>query len=229
MLKLSKRLNQIEQMVTNDYTHIWDCCCDHGWLGMSLLGRQAAPNIHFVDIVPQLMTQIEGTLQQFFTDSPSHWKTHCVDVAQLPLQQYEGKHLIIIAGVGGDLMIQFIQCIHQQYPHLALDFLLCPVRHQYVLRTELIALNFSLKSELLVEDNKRFYECILVSSQTDHNNKVSSVGDAIWQSNTPIQSKAVIQYLKNTRHHYQRISLGNTQDVDLIIDAYKAVTLNSPH
>ena len=70
-LKLSKRLTHIDHMVTSDYTHIWDCCCDHGFLGASLLSRQAAPNIHFVDIVPELMTKIESKLQQFYLNSLS--------------------------------------------------------------------------------------------------------------------------------------------------------------
>lgn len=65
ILKLNKRLKQIEQMVTSDYTHIWDCCCDHGFLGAALLSRQAAMNIHFVDIVPELMDKLEKNCTNF--------------------------------------------------------------------------------------------------------------------------------------------------------------------
>ncbi|HSC68256.1 MAG TPA: SAM-dependent methyltransferase, partial [Cellvibrio sp.] len=57
-LKLGKRLQQIELMVTANYDHIWDCCCDHGLLGAALLARKAAPHIHFVDIVPELMRKL---------------------------------------------------------------------------------------------------------------------------------------------------------------------------
>ncbi|QSA20815.1 SAM-dependent methyltransferase, partial [Vibrio furnissii] len=38
-MKLSKRLQTIEKLVTQHYDHIWDCCCDHGFLGMTLLQR----------------------------------------------------------------------------------------------------------------------------------------------------------------------------------------------
>ncbi|HTG55937.1 MAG TPA: SAM-dependent methyltransferase, partial [Niabella sp.] len=48
------------------YTHIWDCCCDHGLLGAALLSRQAAAHIHFVDIVPELMHELKNKLQRFF-------------------------------------------------------------------------------------------------------------------------------------------------------------------
>ena len=115
-MKLGKRLTQIAAMVEDDYQHIWDCCCDHGLLGATLLKRNSAPNIHFVDIVPTLMAQLEAKLQQFFSDSAHQWQTHCMDVSQLPLEQFQGKHLIIIAGVGGDLMVELVTNIHQRHP-----------------------------------------------------------------------------------------------------------------
>lgn len=213
-------------MIVDDYDHIWDCCCDHGSLGMNLLCERTAPNIHFVDIVPDLVNKVEKTLQQFFSNSPSTWKTHCIDVAQLPLNQYTGKHLVIIAGVGGDLIIEFIHSVFQQYPELEIDFLLCPVHHQYALRKELINLNFGLQHEMLIEENNRFYEIILVSTSiNDLNAPISLVGDNIWQSNTIQQQNITQRYLAKTLNHYQRIQQGNATNVDDIIDAYKSITL----
>lgn len=107
-------------MVTSGYAHVWDCCCDHGFLGAALLSRQVSSTIHFVDIVPELMAELNGKLDRFY--SSSAWETHCLDVAKLPLEQYEGKPLIIIAGVGGDLMIKFIDAINQKHSGLDMDF-----------------------------------------------------------------------------------------------------------
>jgi|TARA_R110000765_G_scaffold118405_6_gene212704 tRNA (adenine22-N1)-methyltransferase len=227
-LKLSKRLKQIEQMVSWNYTHIWDCCCDHGFLGASLLSRQAAPNIHFVDIVPQLITSVENKLQQFYKNATSQWQTHCIDVAKLPLHSYQGKHLVIIAGVGGDLMNQFINDICQNNPKLEIDFLLCPVNQQFALRKKLIALKCSLKSEALVADNHRYYEVILASTETDKNKGINSeithpitpVGKYIWQAENPQQALVVKKYLEKTLNHYKRIKQGGTENVDHIISAY---------
>jgi len=223
-LKLGKRLQHIEQMVTSNYDHIWDCCCDHGLLGASLLTRKAAKNIHFVDIVPELITQVESKLSRFYANSFSHWTTHCIDVAKLPLTQYGGKHLIIIAGVGGDLMIQFIKSIQQQFSHVAIDFLLCPVHHQFNLRKQLIALNFSLQHEKLIEEKKRFYEIILVSSTPNKNKKIHPVGEHIWQATTPEQAHTTKHYLAKTLAHYKRIQQGNTEEVEHIIHAYLKVS-----
>ncbi|WP_198595364.1 SAM-dependent methyltransferase, partial [Vibrio lentus] len=50
-MKLSNRLQTLHSLVSNDYQHIWDCCCDHGFLGVQLLSDNKAPLIHFVDIV----------------------------------------------------------------------------------------------------------------------------------------------------------------------------------
>ncbi|PKG80917.1 SAM-dependent methyltransferase [Colwellia sp. 75C3] len=208
-------------MVTSDYTHIWDCCCDHGFLGSSLLSKQAAQNIHFVDIVPDLMSQVESKLQRFYPNSVSAWKTHCIDVSTLPLQHYEGSHLVIIAGVGGDLMRQFINDIHQSHPNVNIDFLLCPVNNQFELRQQLITLDFSLQKEVLVEDNRRFYEIILVSSISNKNSPISAVGDDIWQSITAKQANVVKQYLERTLNHYNRVQQGSAASVEYIINAYR--------
>ena len=259
-LKLGNRLQKIEKMVaTQRYGHIWDCCCDHGLLGCALLKRQAnniVSDIHFVDIVPELMAELERKLQRFYSSSSNeviikNWQTHCLDVAKLPLDQYDGKHLVIIAGVGGDLMIKFIEAINKQHHNLAIDFLLCPVHHQFSLRSKLIELDFSLKDEVLVEENQRFYEVLLVSSSSaaegKGNNKISPVGNKIWQSDSRTvslsQAEIVDKYLNKTLNHYQRMQKGLQQsnkqdnqqtktnnanvDVQHIIDAYRAVTLAS--
>jgi len=227
-LKLSKRLKQIESMVTSDYTHIWDCCCDHGLLGSALLSRLAAPYIHFVDIVPELMYELKKNLQSFYQKSPSNWQIHCLDVAALPIEKYEGNHLVIVAGVGGDLIVQFVNTIHQSHSATNIDFLLCPVHHQFKLRQQLIQLDFSLKNEVLVEENKRYYEILLVSSPTNTDDKqsnISPVGELIWQANTAEQSKTNENYLNQTLNHFQRMQRGNNVDVQHIIDAYRSINI----
>lgn len=188
-------------------------------------------NIHFVDIVPALMSELENKLYRFYSNST--WKTHCLDVAKLPLTGYKGSHLIIIAGIGGDLMIEFIKAIYQKHHNLNIDFLLCPVHHQFSLREKLIELDFSLKDEVLIEDNQRFYEIILVASTRDESNKINPVGDRIWQCESKKQTDIADKYLSKTLKHYQRIQQGlqrsthqnTTNDVQHIIAAYNAVTL----
>ncbi|ANG65272.1 hypothetical protein A8C75_13565 [Marinobacterium aestuarii] len=248
-MTLGKRLAQIDAMVTADYAHIWDCCCDHGLLGAKLLSRHAASCIHFVDRVPALMHALEAKLQHFYPlelpqpgsqsgpepSPPSqqplpHWQVHCIDVAALPLQQHPGKHLVIIAGVGGDLMMQLVATIHKKHPAADIDFLLCPVQHQFALREQLIQLNFGLRTEALVEEKQRFYEVLLVCThavRTQDCTNISAVGEQIWQSSGGAQTKTAFGYLEKTIRHYQRIQRGNAVDVQPIIQAYQAVTVSA--
>jgi len=213
-------------MVTGAYDHIWDCCCDHGLLGAKLLERQAAHCIHFVDIVPSLMAQLETKLQRFYPDSTSQWLTHCIDVAQLPLHKFPGKHLIIIAGVGGDLMASFITSIHRQSPDIEFDFLLCPVHHTFTLRQTLIKFNYQLKSEVLLKDNQRFYEVLHVTGDITDPNPVHPVGCQIWQSKNEHQKAVINQYLQSLLNHYNRIQSGEARQVQHVIQAYNEVASN---
>lgn len=230
-MKLGKRLQQISAMTTSGYDHIWDCCCDHGLLGMSLLD-QGIKNIHFVDIVPELMDELEKKLLRHF-ESPikSHWQTHCLDVSALPLASYPGKHLIIIAGVGGDQTCQFIDDICKNNPVLSFDFLLCPVHQLYQVRKQLIQQNLELKSEVLLEENQRFYELILVSrspkasnDKTHTTNAVSPVGKHIWQCASKDSLTVAQNYLNKTLSHYERMLQGsNNKEIAIIINEYRKI------
>ncbi len=240
-MKIGKRLTQIAAMVGPGYTHIWDCCCDHGLLGASLLSRHAAPFIHFVDIVPELMDELEIRLRRFYPEmasppstsaspsaSLSAWQLHCIDVTSLPLSHHDGKQLVIIAGVGGDLMVQLVSAIHRGNPDANIDFLLCPVHHQFTLRQQLIRLDLQLQQERLLEENRRFYEILLVSTRTDdmqHQSRVSAVGEQIWLAHSPEQADTASRYRSKTLGHYQRVQQGRETDVQHIIEAYSAVTV----
>jgi tRNA (adenine22-N1)-methyltransferase len=230
-LKLGKRLKQLESIVTSQYDHIWDCCCDHGLLGAALLSRQAAPYIHFVDVVPQLMSELENKLIQFFPEnsnslSKSQWQVHCMDVSALPLQVFSGKQLVIIAGVGGDLMTEFVIDIYRKNSTADVDFLLCPVHHSFTLRQQLIAFNFSLQTEALVIEKQRFYEVLLVSSTNSNlGSTISPVGSLLWLSNKAEQIEIARVYLSKTIAHYKRMQLQGGSEVQHIIDAYSAVAI----
>lgn len=235
-MKLGKRLTQIESMVEGGYDHIWDCCCDHGLLGAALLNRQAAANIHFVDIVADIMAQVTSKLERFYPQesqtAASQWHVHCVDVALLPLQQFNGKHLLILAGVGGELMIDFITAIHTQHPNADIDFLLCPVHHQFLVRQTLISLDYRLYTEILLEENKRVYEIMLVARAQQASvvlQPIHPVGSLLWQVHTSEQEKNAIGYLDKTLNHYRRIQLNNTTQVQHIIEAYSSVAVTFDH
>lgn len=239
MVNLGIRLQHIEKLASEEaagyYDHIWDCCCDYGLLGMRLFEQRMAANIHWLDVVPALIDKLTQTLSQT-APATSQWHTHCLDVKDLPLHQYPGRHLIIIAGVGGELMAQCVKSIEQiQYPQIAIDYVLSPVHHCYSLRQQLIELGMSLRNEVLVKENNRFYEVLSVANSAscqasklaDHataiepttspTNPINPVGELIWQANLT-RSAAPSSHLKSLSPqeareykdkllaHYQRMS-----------------------
>lgn len=246
MIKLSHRLQSISDLITKPYDHIWDCCCDHGHLGMQLLIEQKAPNIHFVDIVPSLMSELEATLSQHFvannlgnqdSETTQQWHVHCMDMSQLPLADHKGKHLVVIAGVGGELTQALVEAVISNNPNISLDFLLCPVHQLFELREYLGKGDFSMIDEKLVEENRRFYEILHVTYQPTsnelagthlHQHKVSPVGNKIWLPNSEQEQQVIEKYKQRILQHYQRISFGlekqgKPNSVAHIIEHYQAV------
>lgn len=232
-LKLSSRLQTINKLVSKPYQHIWDCCCDHGFLGMALLKRSMAAKVHFVDIVKPLMDELSLSLQDL--NSANLWKVHCLDVAQLPLVNEEKvlesevgslvnsvipvpRHLIIIAGVGGERLIELMQGIIAKHPAIHLDFILCPVHHNFKVREYLAAQSMGLIEEVLIKENKRFYEVLKVSTKGHRN--ISLVGNEMWDLDDADHQL----YLQRTIEHYQFKLNDSSLDARKIISLYKRLT-----
>jgi tRNA (adenine22-N1)-methyltransferase len=243
-MKTGIRLTQIDKMISQSYQEIWDCCCDHGLLGLTLLKRQAADVVHFVDVVEPLMVKVVSTLRRFciVVVYRDRWQVHCFDVAKLPLTT-SSKKLIIIAGVGGELLIELMTAIVSNYQAIQktsqrdehkcevdeLEFIICPVHHQYKVRQALIKLNAQLIDECLVMENKRFYEIIHVSIPVVRNGDqantkknvqvVSAVGSLMWDLNKTMHQ----QYLAKTIKHYRRMLNNPEMDVAEIVAAYQVL------
>lgn len=220
--KLSKRLSRINDLVENGYTHIWDCCCDHGFLGAALVERNASPNIHLVDIVPALVESVNEKLSSAYPNK-SNWKTYCLDASELPIEQHTGKHLVIIAGVGGDLTQQIVCNLNEANPDADIDFLLCPIRQQYELRAMLQSLGFGLKRECLVEENRLIYEILLItspgSSANSDSEKVSEFGEEIWQPDSKTEAEVAQRYLEQKIAHFSKKRTANAPETEAILEA----------
>ncbi|MFC3152310.1 tRNA (adenine(22)-N(1))-methyltransferase [Litoribrevibacter euphylliae] len=239
-MKLSPRLQTIIDLVEQDYQHIWDTCCDHGLLGQALLADTSKesqssketdnrPVIHFVDVVPELMTQLETRLSDEANEFKKYWQIHCQSAAQLNLLEFpkECRHLIIIAGVGGDLMIEIIQGLLNSIRETKhseclgnITFLLCPVYHHYRVRTFLAEQGLGLETETLVEDKGRIYEIFRVSFSATH--PLSSTGDQMWDFSEPTHRR----YLEQTIKHYRQV-VRRHPEAQQIIEAYLSIAPSS--
>ncbi|MCV6590054.1 MAG: tRNA (adenine(22)-N(1))-methyltransferase TrmK [Marinobacterium sp.] len=224
-VKLTPRLAQLAAMVRTPYPHIWDCCCDHGYLGMTLLARPCGGIVHFVDVVPELMQQLECQLQRFFPRSDggaegAQWQSHCDDVGQLTLPPTDVPQLLLIAGVGGELTAELVTAVLAANPEQPLEFLLCPVRHQYPLRQQLIQLGLKCLDEQLIEDNRRYYEILHLS--TESGMELTPTGNVMWDFGDPMHQR----YLQQVIAHYQRLALGHPAQCLPILTAYQSLLSN---
>lgn len=216
-MKLGKRLKCIESLVNPDYEHIWDGCCDHGLLGFQLLKKGKAKHIHFVDIVAPLLVEIKAKLECFY-QGENRWHVHCLDVALLPIKQYKHeRHLVIIAGVGGELLIDILSKLLPLTATLNVEFILSPVHHNYQLRAFLNGYNCSLVTECLVEENNRFYELLHIKNKLG--DPIPLAGNQMWDFNNSQHHR----YLQQTINHYQRIAKNPNIDVTEIIKTYQAL------
>jgi tRNA (adenine22-N1)-methyltransferase len=240
-LRLSKRLNVLDSLVNDQYAEIWDGCCDHGLLGATLLKRHAADIIHFVDIVPELMIQLEQKLLMFsptqdttLCNKHSRWQVHCLDMAQLQLKTHSERQLIILSGIGGDLMSHIISQIEANNPTHNIDFLLCPVNNSYHLREKLLALGCTLYQETLVEENHRFYEVIYVSGRhcsntaqrTNVQPTLTNIGHSIWHNVNGQPNLSAIRYYRKLINHYTNMIKSNPDALN-ILKQYRSLNLDN--
>lgn len=213
-MKLNKRLLALAEMVKHPYGVVWDCCCDHGLLGFKILADGFVKQVNFVDVVPDIIDRLNTKLETYSHHLPVdvQWQTFCADVADIPLAdsqdlmqtQPSGKpqQLVIISGVGGELMIDMLDKLIHRYNGHNIDYLLCPVHHTYKLRSKLLQLNFKLKQEQLIIDNKRGYELLLVNQLKGR--ELSATGNELWKN-----TKYHQDYLLKLITHYQRITTEN--------------------
>ncbi len=203
-INLSNRLQALANQGLESYEHIWDCCCDHGLLGQYLMTCYPQARVHFVDQVAAIMEPLQSLLRRKFADLK--WQTHCEDLNSLVLPEKQSKHLVIIAGVGGDLAVQFVERLLSNNPAVRIDFLLCPVRQNYWLRTQLGQHGLKSLHEEIIVDNGHYYELLHLSLQ--EGDKLSRTGNRMWNLGRPEHR----HYLSRIIRHYQKMQQGKPDE-----------------
>ncbi len=216
-MKVGTRLETIATLVKTHYDHIWDGCCDHGLLGMLLLQRRSADKVHFVDVLSTPMAKLQEQLERFFPANDEDlacWEVHCQKLETLQLTRSD-KHLVIIAGIGGDKVIEFVTSIKTNHPFAEIEFLLCPVHHNYRVRSAMIKLGLGLIDEKLVTENGRFYEILHLSSGSTE--PLSKVGSKMWDFTCSEHR----QYLINQIEHFEQKARTGDEAQLKILKAYR--------
>lgn len=213
-LKLGKRLSQLVNMIEQRYSIIWDCCCDHGLLGMWLLQKQVADRVVFVDVLSHQMALLDQELQQRFPADNYQWQVLCQDLREVEVPPATPQ-LFVIAGVGGDKTIEFIHSLGTAAKGQPFDLLVCSVHGNYQVRQTLVEQGFSLLEEQIVFENKRFYEAIYVSSHPGQ--AIAATGSSMWDwSNSHHHD-----YINKILVHYRKKAAADPGKYSAVVDQYE--------
>jgi len=164
---LRPRLNCIFELVkdaqqNNQYSWIWDCCCDHGYLGIKILHEKLCDRLIFVDQLPHIISQLAQKLSPF--DIGSH-RTMVSNAADIRFE-INMQHLVILAGVGGETIAEIVSSIEKYNPDTQIDYIFCPSSGQQELRAYLIEQGLGVISEKLICENKRYYEILYIKGKS---------------------------------------------------------------
>lgn len=187
---------------------------------MHILEQQRCGHLYFVDQLAHITTPLA---QDLASRGYQHYSVLTADCGQLDLSA-DGRHLVIIAGVGGRALIEMLQSLQQRYAANAtsttspLRFIVCATNYIYDLREYLVGNAYQLIGEEIVSDRGREYEVIEVElSQTPVTQSVSLIG-AMWQSDNPQHQ----QYQQRLLGHYHRQAIQrDSPRLQRIITAYE--------
>jgi tRNA (adenine22-N1)-methyltransferase len=166
--KLGPRLNAILELVIKEqknkpYPCIWDCCCDHGYLGIKILSENLCDKLIFVDQMPHIIEQLTTRIEPFSTGKH---ELIAMDAGELCFDSQQ-RHLVILAGVGGEVMVKIVSSIESKHPDAQIDYIFCPSASQKFLREYLSSQKLGLVSESLACENKRYYEILFVKGKLE--------------------------------------------------------------
>ena len=164
-------------MLLKPYELVWDCCCDHGLLGMSLLDKAYAHQLVFVDVLANQMRKLESSLREDFPLDEYNWHVRCDDVRNIVVPKINSQ-LFIIAGVGGGQTVDFINSLSISAADTMFDILICSVHGSYFVRESLIDNGFSLIDEKIILDKNKIYEGIYASKNSGK--AIVNTGYSMW-------------------------------------------------
>lgn len=209
--KLGPKLQKIFELITPEYSEVWDTCCDHGKLGMAVLESNKSNVVHFVDQVPSIINELENKLLNIASLTRERYKLHGCPAENLQVSS-SGKTLICICGVGGEVVIKIMQSLLKNNDLAHCDFLLSPQYHLFEVRRFLKEKGFNLKKEELSFEGKFGRELLLVS--LSEGEEIDPIGSKLFDSSDERHQN----YLKNIVSHLEKKG-----DAALALEHYKKI------
>lgn len=213
--RLSKRLQEIYEMIDDTYPVGWDLCCDHGKLGLALLEGKKCYKVNFVDQVPGITEELESYISKIPNLNSKSYSIETMDAAKI---QPTDKSLVCLCGVGGDVAISILSSIIKYQGARDCTFVISAQYQLFELRRFLDQAGFGLIKERLIFEGKWGYEVLVV--KLGERESIDNVGSNLLDLNCP----KTIQYFKKLVNHYERKSHSD-EESKLILHHYKKLLI----
>ncbi|MDX1587481.1 MAG: tRNA (adenine(22)-N(1))-methyltransferase TrmK [Oleiphilaceae bacterium] len=195
-MKLGRRLQALYQALPGRYEQVWDCCCDHGFLGLALLETGKAGHLTLVDQLPGLAAPLQALMAD---QDPQRYRIRITDAASLTLTGCDSE-LVIVAGVGPDTLLSIVAGLCRGNDCRHSEFLLSPNGDILRVRQGLQALGFALLAEGFVSERRRGYPWLRVTLSAHAATSPLSLLGEHWDLSRPDQR----HYLNQLQGHYRR-------------------------
>lgn len=211
---MKTRLNELLSMIEANYLEIWDTCCDHGKLGISILENSNVEKVHFVDCVPDIMVKLESQIKSLGYYNSPRVELHTLNAEDIKLS--ERKSLICICGVGGVTAIDILESLLKYNDLNNHDILLCVQYKIPRLRRFLIESGFKVQKEMLCFEGKWAHEVMRISLNSGY--EMDLVGTPMFNTD----DKNHQTYLSKSIKHYKKKSHVNSEFKE-ILDLYQNI------
>lgn len=213
-LSLGKRLSALYELVDADNTHFYDLCCDHGQLGFAIHETKNPLNTTLNDRVKPICDKLSRKIS---TNQYSKINVLNQNASEIKLDINEYK-FIVVAGVGGPLVINIIKNLMNQITNKDV-FLLSPHTKIHEVRKFLIENSFELIKEHYCYENGKHYEMLKVRHGTKDSN-ISLIGHDIWKESNQYKQNYLSEMIK---YYETKLKHNDAQDIKFLLSDLKAL------
>ena len=185
MIKLSNRLEAISSLIPNN-SKVIDIGCDHGLLDIYLYQKKISNKIIASDINENALNNAKENIKKNKLDNIIETRLgNGLDT----LKDSDNIDTIIISGMGAHTAVGIIKNNTEKLKNIKTIVIQSNTKIEF-LRKEITKLNYIIKDELLIEDNKKIYTIIkFEKGKKKYNKKELFFGPILLKKNSQLFRK----------------------------------------
>ncbi|MDO5028504.1 MAG: class I SAM-dependent methyltransferase [Bacillota bacterium] len=201
---LDQRLQAVVDLLGHGHTVV-DVGCDHGYVANYLVENDLAEKVYASDVSEPSLRK-----NQRFAYLRGN-EDRVISVLGDGLRPLKGKDFdtVIIAGMGGDLIIKILQDSFDQIKDKTL--ILQPMTQRSGLRKYLVANGFKIQRETIVRDKNKFYEIFKAVPGEDLGSSCDyAFGQNLIEEKDPVLKEYLLFLLKKNQNYIKKAAMSKT-------------------